>query len=601
MMVMASKSTTCGRIPMWLLVLLATLSVSNSRVIAQIFDDRHVAALHQDPELIPPGYRVLFYDNMRPTWYAALQDDDPELRRLAADTITKAHRLGMQRLEDSVDELLKLLRRNDIDRMTRRAAATALVELDAKQAAEELASRLADSDLDYAQAVEPALARWDYKPMREQWLQRLDDSTFGRVRLTLAFECLGIVRESAAAEDLLRRALDANESLTLRLAAARAVSLIETTGLVEKAKSISGSERLADRLIATTLLGHHHDPAAITLLREMGRDSAPTVAGSALRTLLKIDPTQVYLLAADAIQSADANVRHAGAEALAHQSNVDAVHLLAPLLDDQNRELRRFVSNALVTLAGNSDELKTAVIEEAVKTLGTDNWRGLEQSLFILGTLDHEPAADRMIELLPHRRPEVAVAAAWGLRRVAVADALPHMLAYATEWADRVLADAIDHMGTDRQLSELFQAFGLQNYAEADPLMRRFIPKTNAAQAARPGAVWGLGWIHKDKAPPDLTEQFVGRLTDVFSPLPEFDPTRRASAVSLARMRSESTLETLREFAEFSSDFATLACIWSVHYLTGEELPKPGPAQLGLANWFLVPHDFGEATERAIR
>ena len=138
-----STSRRARQLAIWLLICVyLRLFTLDSQAVAQIFDDRLVPASRHDPKLTFPPYQVLFMDNLRAAWFSALGDDDPEVRRLAADTITRAHQSGMQGLEDGIQELLKLLDRRDNDRITRRAVARALVELDAEEAASQFVALL---------------------------------------------------------------------------------------------------------------------------------------------------------------------------------------------------------------------------------------------------------------------------------------------------------------------------------------------------------------------------------------------------------------------------------------------------------------------------
>jgi hypothetical protein len=147
----------------------------------------------------------------------------------------------------------------------------------------------------------------------------------------------------------------------------------------------------------------------------------------------------------------------------------------------------------------------------------------------------------------------------------------------------------------DEQVSYLFQLFGNQRYAAADPLMRKYIPKMSPgieyAGYARPAAVWALGCIHENQASPELTQAFSERLKDAVSPFPERDIVRRMSAVSLARMGSRSELGTLRSFIHEDGPgrFTGPACRWGVWHLTGEVIPQPPPLVTGMNDWFLVP------------
>lgn len=568
------------------------------------FDDRFLHPMYDAPKLTPPAYKIVFYDNMRPVWFAALLDDDPEMRRLAADTIAMAHRKGMRGLEEAETELIKLLQREDGNPRIRRSAASAIVEIDAQDTAALLAQHLPDSDFDYAQVVEPALARWSYKPMVKPWLARLDEPTTGRVRLLLAFQCLAVVREQAARDQLVAIALDPKAVTTVRLAAARAVSDIDRVNLIETSESLLSNGAAGDRasllnrLVGTTLLRRHTSEPAIALLRRSFADPAPTVASLALRTLFEIDPSLVFQHAAQAIQHSDVNVRRVGAEALVARADKGAVELLAPLMDDPNRGLRRYVSVQLIKLAG-TDELKPAVIAAASQVVAADGWRGIEQALAVLGALDHEPSANKMVELLHHKRPEVGFAAAWALQKIAVAEALPGMLQYASDNADEAIARPGLHNGIEVQLSQLFQAFGQQRYAEADSLLRKFIPKVSTVEEARGAAIWALGFLHEDKAPKDLAIQLEQRLADVNPLLPEFETVRRMSAISLARMRSMSSLPTLRKFSlEEPGAPPGLASVWAIEYLTDEEIPSLKPINVADSNWFLVPLKLAEPIER---
>lgn len=585
-----STSRRARQLAIWLLICVyLRLFTLDSQAVAQIFDDRLVPASRHDPKLTLPPYQVLFMDNLRAAWFSALGDDDPEVRRLAADTITRAHQSGMQGLEDGIQELLKLLDRRDNDRITRRAVARALVELDAEEAASQFVALLPEADLDFPQVVEPALANWDYRPMRDHWLHRLNDPAVSRGRLLLAIECLGVVRETAATDELLTRAMNPEEPLTLRLSTARAVGRIQTTGLVMKAESLFRNQHVGDRLTAAALMAHHTNQEAIALLLEMANDESPVVAGSAFRTLLEIEPELLYNLAPGAIERRDVNIRRIGASALVHRADVESVRLLGPLLNDQNRTLRRFVSDQFIEF-GASDELSIAVIDQVLSAVHAEQWRGLEQALFVLGSMDHEPSASRMIELLRHQRPEVAFTAAWALRRISVAETLPEMFDFAKDWAEPLLTAQVPHAGVELQLAELFQSFGLQNFSEADPVMRTFIAKRPGAGRARAAAIWALGKLHKEQAPEDLTQLLEERLSDDNPLMPENALVRQMSAISLGRMRSEAALPTLKRYAEVDNGGVKLATMWAVHHLTGEDDFSPlQPATTVLSDWFLVP------------
>ena len=71
------------------------------------------------------------------------------------------------------------------------------------------------------------------------------------------------------------------------------------------------------------------------------------------------------------------------------------------------------------------------------------------------------------------------------------------------------------------------------------------------------------------------------------------DPrVRRMAAVSLARMKAQSSLEHLRTFAGGKApdaDVVANACRWAVGQLTGEPVPPAGVIEVLQTDWFLVP------------
>ena len=106
-------------------------------------------------------------------------------------------------------------------------------------------------------------------------------------------------------------------------------------------------------------------------------------------------------------------------EALVHKSDGAAIVQLGPTLNDVNPNLRRYVTRSLLHFAADPDR-RQPVIDVASDAISHSDWRAIEQGLILIGSLDHEPAAKRLVELMTHKRPEVSVAAAWSLRKLAV-------------------------------------------------------------------------------------------------------------------------------------------------------------------------------------
>ncbi len=557
-------------------------------------DDRVDDVMYQDPAFPATTTRAEFSPELKPLWLQALNRPESELQRMAADTIALAHRSGMPGLEDTSDKLIAIVQQANLEPTVRYAAARALVTLDARHADKVFGQAMESGSLEMAMIVEPALARWSYAPAREIWRKRLDDPATERTRLLLAISCLGTVKDAEASTALLALVSDVNTRLPSRLAAARAAANINDATLLDTAVALAASvkEQPNASWLATTLLDSQTSSKAVEILKSMATHDSPVVAGMVLRRLFEIDPTLVYGFSENSLNSNDVNIRRVGCEALVHQADAAAVSILGPALNDPDPGLRVHVSQSLIQLA-QEDSLREDVVNAAMKVFALDSWRGLEQSIIVLGTLDHEPAGPRMLKLLDNQRPEVAIAAAWGLRKLAIAETLPELFDQAEKRTKLFRGNPDDYdnrLVLDAQLSQLFQTFGEMDYRDPEPLMRTFIPKkSDGPVAVRPAAIWAIGKLHDGKLDEPLAKLLARRLSDVSPSNPELFTVRRMSAIALGRMKAESQLNILREFVAEAPAFPGQACAWSLRQITGEVHEFSLERSIHSTEWFLRP------------
>jgi len=146
--------------------LVIALSCAEAR--ADDFD----SPMYRDPEIVLPRVERRFPPGMADRWLEALGRPEADLQSQAALAIAAAHERGMPGLAVTVGPLKQALERAGQSPAVRAAAARALVALDARTAAPALLS-YADDDVEMRDLIEPALARWDYRPAREVWLARL--------------------------------------------------------------------------------------------------------------------------------------------------------------------------------------------------------------------------------------------------------------------------------------------------------------------------------------------------------------------------------------------------------------------------------------------
>lgn len=547
--------------------------------------------MDQDPLLVLPGRMFIYSKSLKPLWLKALARPDAETRRLAADTFTIAVARNFPDMADAGPALVDVAV-NDKDPVTRRAAARAAVALDSRSAAATL-WKLANNDgLLMAQIVEPALARWKFSDAGPVWRGRLERLDGERAYLLLAIDCVAVAGDIDAVELLLKLAGNDLAPGEIRTAAAIAAGKLKDSGLAEAASAAIAQKNRPEhlgRLVAALLLRRHRDDAALKRLTSLASDTEPAVAAAAIASLWAAGRQHALPFAAPNIAAPDANLRRLAAELLCEEGGAESITRLGPMLDDRNPAIRRFVASRFVRFANQTDAtLRKAVVEQATAMLAGDRWRGLEQAALVLGSLDHEPAADRLVALLTNGRGEVRVASGWALRRLKVEATYSAILAHAVE-VEKTIAKEEAGSPTTKQLSQIFQLFGEVRYKEAERLMRKFVPKSPLDQRVRGAAVWSLGYLYLDNPKSDLPKVLAERLADNASPMPELDYVRQMSGIALGRMRAEAELETLRRFAKVDGPNTKVGrgCGWSIERMTGEKMGPGTDRQDGVLGWFL--------------
>lgn len=551
--------------------------------------------MYLDPPIDVPPDTQRIDAGIVPLWRRGIAEGEAEMRRLAIDSVAIARQRGMEGLDVVAADLVPVLQ-SDPDPLVRRAAARTLVVLDARDAAEALAAAIRRDGPRLAVFVEPALAGWDHAPMRPVWLERLEtlvgprNVETDRAVALATIEALGTVREPRAVDGLRTIVLDPEADVERRSAAARALGSIRDDGLVETAAAIAATPTRPPelgRVLAVHLLARQTGDVAVDLLRRLAGDDQPAVARAALARLDAVDAAAALAVARESLGNPDAGVRTLAARLVLRQENDDAVRLCGPLLDDRNPTLRREVAGRLADF-GSRPPLLPTVIEVTTAVLAQESWRGCEQAALVLGHLDHEPSVPRLMELLDHPRGEAAVSASWALRKLEVVDTLAPLLERSTRLGDAMQSQP-QPPALSQQVSQFFQLFGRLDYRPAEPLMRRFIPKSPVDHDVRSAACWSLGLFHADEPDDELAAALAERLADSASIPPESLYVRWACAISLGRMHAEQHLDTLRNVrsTEGLRSVTGLASAWAIEVLTGEVSTPPPPAVIGVGNWFL--------------
>ncbi len=563
--------------------------------------------MYRSPVLPASRHVANFPEEAKALWMKALERPEADLRCQAADAVARARRRGVKGLETTVAPLIAALDRPDQHPAVRLSVATALIALDARDAAPGFLRQAETGPADLRELVEPALAHWDYRPARALWLARLRDAGTQPRSLVLAMRGLAAVREAEAVGRLREIVLSAAVEGPVRLEAGRALGLVRDEGLEKDAAGLMGDASpagLVSRLVAASLLQHHRGDEAVRLLQRLATDPEPSVAALAVGRLIELDPGLVLPSLDHLLASPDAKLRSLAVDVLFKRITEERVRLLADRLDDPDTGVRVKARGYLRELAGKK-EFRGRVIENATRVLAGQQrqWRALEQAAILLTQLDHKPVVGRLVQLLTADRPEVFVSAAWGLRVLAVPETLPAVTEYVKDELGRYLKQQplpnrrdVPLPYFDFQLAQLNQFLGQQKYAPADDVLQMFVPRfaNQFPVESRAAGVWALGLIHEGKNVPALATAVEERLNDTGSMPPEDTRVRWMSAITLGRMGAKDALPSLRRYnrdGEPSRDVINNACCWAVAQITGQPVPEGRTVQGTQLDWFLRPSE----------
>src|SRR5262249_39467389 len=147
--------------------------------------------------------------------------------------------------------------------------------------------------IDMRNLIEPALARWDYAPIRTIWLERLNQLTLPGRGWVIALHGLAKARESKAVPRLRELTLAPFTDSLVRFDAARALGAIQTAGLEKDADGLAGEKSSLAQLAAAALLRKHRSDDAAKLQGRLAVEAEPAAGAVALEGLLEYNPRQV--------------------------------------------------------------------------------------------------------------------------------------------------------------------------------------------------------------------------------------------------------------------------------------------------------------------
>lgn len=555
-------------------------------------DDITIEALKPTMQL-NPAYQ--------PLWLEALRQPETDLKQEIVATLERIHRQGFE-MSGLASEIRVMV--SDRNHHTlNMALASLLVAIDDQDSAELLFGLLKPGRVELAQVIEPALAEWDYQPMRDIWDKRLSQEQVRRTLLLLAIDGLKVAKHGASVDRLIEIATDQRQATPIRISAARAAGAIRSQGLAESSRNLieraspKSPSKLIDRLCAVALLAGHDSDDSNKLLQQRLLDDEAAVAGAAWKRLLEIDPALAVPFAKQCLSNSDPVVRIHVVTALREQPSLERIEWLGQLMDDRHPGVRIGARFALVKLAAKSGEF-----DERIRSIGMEwldnspaRFRGVEQALILLAALDHKPAAELAVELLYHDQTKVRITAAWCLRILQVKIAFPKMFKRANEVSEALFGNGSEQNWEQtradmHQLAHLFDAFGQFGFRESDELLRLYVPK-NHELSCRPAAITALGKLHVDDADSDLIPLLVRRMHDQVSDTAESPELCATCAVALGRMNAQSALKDIERYYDGTPPVSGMhyAAAWAIRELTGREFPDPVSPIVNVTGFSLEP------------
>ncbi len=463
-----------------------------------------------------------------------LTDDNPDIRRLAAEALTGFGRTA-------VKPVLSYLR--DWDGSLDPEVIRLVGRLRSRAALDILERRMADRDPEVRTAVAGALGAIGSPDVLDPLLDLLRDLTI-RVRLAAA-DALGSLGADGAVDALLDEMND--EDPAARMAAATALGRIGSHNASEALTRYSGTDPNPEvRRVAESALRQISNQAIGPLIRHLA-DGEPARRIEAMAALLDQGKTAI-LPVKDLMRHSDSSVRSAAAEILGvigDPSAIDALELgvkddnpqvritaagalgrikdprsadlLAPLLDHGDPRFAAAAANAL-------EALTDLAIDPVIVQLNSRQEQTRIRAIDVLGRLRHKGVCPRLIAGLTENTPWIRIVSAQALGEIGENQAVPPLIKTLGDHNALVRAMAAEALGK------------ISDYRATMPVLERLKDSSSLVQT---NALRALGQIGNPVALPYLA-----------AALDDEEPEIRIAAIEgLVALRATEPLPQLRRMA----------------------------------------------------
>jgi HEAT repeat protein len=350
-------------------------------------------------QLDDPKSQIKNYKDLVEQFAKQLEDKELDSRKAAAQA------LGQMQAKEQVPKLVQLLK--DSDPYVRKAAAQALGQMQAKAHAPKLLKLLKDSKSDVRYAAAQALGQMQAKAQVPKLVELLKDSD-PTVRYAAA-DALGQMQAKEHTPKLVELLKDSDSYV--RSAAAEALGQMQAKAHAPKLVELLKDSDWNVRYAAADALGQMQAKEQVPKLVELLKDSDWNVRYAAAYALGQMQAKEHAPKLVELLKDPDPSVRYAAADALGQMQAKEHAPKLVELLKDSKSDVRNAVAYALgqmqakeqapklVPLLKDSDSSVRYAAAYALPKLGQ---QGLPVTVQVLDTVQEYPSEIGQLRFLAH-------------------------------------------------------------------------------------------------------------------------------------------------------------------------------------------------------
>ena len=415
-----------------------------------------------------------------------------------------------------------------------------------------------------APLVENHLIRWKSPVAAEHWRKVLSDPKSTPSQIQRALDGLANVGQSQDIPSC-NEVLKSEQSTPMtRAAAARALGMLQSSGLTGLAKDLLNTKDQHKEMLAGFLLANHTQEDALVVLETVLAQGSSPAQRIAAHAIGRNFPKQGLSRIETWVKHPDDQIRLAALELLKNDASESNTRLQSSMLADPDLVVRQTAKAQLLELC--SKGFRPLVDECISENLTGKAWQGIEQAIILAVELQDRSRCARFLELIEHQRAEVNMHAAWGLMELAddpaiVAGIVPH--------AQKLTQglDAGDHYEKQDiiRLSFLLEVFGRNRYEPVAEMLKKYIPKRDfrMGNLSRASAIWALGKILKEQDDPALRASLSERIKDLSSLMPENYLVGYACILTLGEFGFLDSMPTIDRYTLDSKDGLNSAGRWA--------------------------------------